>query len=82
MLRCGVERYGAQFIPSFGVLNDAEGPAEIFVPPETLRRNLGLARAAGVSEIWIFGVNGLNSEYLSALHETLPLESLLAASIR
>jgi hypothetical protein len=82
IIRCGVERYGARFIPSFGVLNDGEGAAEIFVPPETFRRNLDLARAAGVSEIWIFGANGLNSEYLAALRETLPLESLPAASTR
>jgi hypothetical protein len=81
-LRCGVERYGARFIPSFGVLNDGEGPDEIFVPPETLRRNLRLARAAGVSEIWLFGANGLNSEYLAALRETLPLESLPAVSTK
>jgi hypothetical protein len=82
ILRCGVERYGARFIPSFGVLNDSEGPPELFVPPETFRRNLNLARAAGVSEIWIFGANGLNSEYLAALHDTLPLESLPAAATK
>jgi hypothetical protein len=76
ILRCGVEAYGQRFIPAFGVLNDGEGPADIFVPPETLRRNLQLAREAGVSEIWLFGVNGLNSAYLTALKETLPLESL------
>jgi hypothetical protein len=26
LARCGVERYGARFIPSLGVLNDGEGP--------------------------------------------------------
>jgi hypothetical protein len=82
ILRCGVERYGARFIPSFGVLNDQEGPAEIFVPPDTFRRNLRLARTAGVSEIWIFGVNGLNSDYLDALRDSLPLESLPLSSAR
>jgi hypothetical protein len=76
ILRCGVERYGERFIPSFGSLNDGEGPAEIFVPAETLRRDLQLAREAGVSEIWLFGVNGLNEDYLSALRETVPLETL------
>jgi hypothetical protein len=76
ILRCGVERYGARFIPSLGVLNDGEGPDDIFVPPATLRRDLGLARAAGVSEVWLFGVNGLTAEYIMALREALPLEKL------
>ncbi len=76
VLRCGVESYGERFIPDFGVLNDKLGPEEIFVPVETLRRNLELAREAGVSEIWLFGVNGLNEEYLQALRETVPLEKL------
>ena len=74
ILRCGVERYGARFIPSLGVLNDGEGPPHGFVQPETLRRDLLLARAAGVAEIWLFGVNGLTESSLSTLHETLPLE--------
>jgi hypothetical protein len=39
-------------------------------------RNLQLARGAGVAEVWLFGVNGLNDEYLSALRETLPLGSI------
>ncbi len=60
--------------PSLGVLNDNEGPPEIFVPPDTFRRNLQIAREAGVSEVWIFGANGLNDDYLRALRETLPLE--------
>lgn len=76
MVRCGVEQYGERFIPSLGVLNDQEGPPEIFVPPATFRRNLEIARGAGASEIWIFGSNGLNSEYLNAIHDTLPLEPL------
>ena len=76
MLRCGVETYGERFVPAFGVLNDGEGPEEIFVPPATLRRNLQLAREAGVAEIWLFGVNGLNDAYLTALRETLPVEAM------
>jgi hypothetical protein len=73
ILRCGVEQYGERFVPSFGVLNDGEGPGEIFVPPETLRRNLRAARAAGVQEVWLFGVNGLNEDYLNAVRAELPL---------
>jgi hypothetical protein len=75
ILRCGVELYGDRFIPDFGSLNDGEGPAEIFVPVETLRRDLQLAREAGVSEIWLFGVNGLNDDYLNTLKDTIPLET-------
>lgn len=74
ILRCGVERYGEQFIPSYGLLNDGEGPADIFIPPETLQRYLQLARDAGVSEIWLFGINGLNDDYLNALKAVIPLE--------
>jgi hypothetical protein len=76
LMRRGVIVYGSRFIPSLGVLNDGEGPANRFVPPETLRRNLRIARAAGVSEVWLFGVNGLNSGYLQAVREQLPLEPL------
>lgn len=74
MLRCCVERYGDRFIPAFGVLNDGEGAADDFVQPETLRQNLHLAREAGVAEIWLFGVNGLNEDYLEALYDTIPLK--------
>jgi hypothetical protein len=76
ILRCGVESYGDRFVPAFGVLNDGEGPEQLFIPPDTFRRYLELARQAGVSEVWIFGVNGLNEEYLAALRETLPLETM------
>lgn len=75
ILRCGVERYGDRFIPAFGVLNDGVGEPEIYVPAETLERDLVLARAAGVSEVWLFGVNGLNAEYLAAVHRALPVET-------
>jgi len=71
MLRCGVEAYGDRFVPSFGVLDDGEGAPDLFVPAATLRRNLQLARQAGVSEIWLFGVNGLNEAYVSAIKETV-----------
>jgi hypothetical protein len=76
ILRCGVERYHERFIPSLGVLDDGEGSPSLFVPPETLRRNLQLVRESGVQEVWLFGANGLNSEYMSIVHETLPLEKL------
>ncbi len=76
ILRCGVERYQERFIPSLGVLNDGEGSAAIFVPPETLRRNLRLVRESGVKEVWLFGANGLNSDTIALLHEMLPLEKL------
>lgn len=76
ILRCGVERYGAQFIPSIGVLDDGEGPQEVFLPPAQLLRNLQLVRAAGVEEVWLFGVNGLNNTTLPIIRQTLPLEQL------
>jgi hypothetical protein len=75
ILRCGVERYGDRFIPAFGVLDDGVGDPDIYVPVETLERDLVLARAAGVSEVWIFGVNGLNEAYLAAVHRALPVET-------
>lgn len=75
LLRCGVERYGDRFIPAFGVLNDGVGAPTLYVPAATLERDLVLARAAGVSEVWVFGVNGLNEKYLAALHAALPLET-------
>ena len=78
ILRCGVERYGPQFIPSLGVLNDGEGPDELFTPVATFERDLRLARESGAAEIWLFGANGLNAEYLAALRRTIPLEPLPA----
>jgi hypothetical protein len=76
ILRCGVERYGARFIPALGVLNDGAGAPGLFVPPETLQRDLKLARAAGVAELWLFGVNGMNADIVRMLHQTLPLEKV------
>lgn len=76
LMRQGVAAYGARFIPSLGVLNDGEASASQFIPPETLRRNLRIARAVGVSELWLFSVNGLNDAYLQAVREELPLEPL------
>ena len=80
ILRCGVEQYGERFIPSFGVLNDGEGDVDIFIPPQTLERYLRLARESGVYEIWLFGANGLDEDYLSALKQTLPLDELTSAN--
>jgi hypothetical protein len=74
IMRCGVERYGARFIPALGVLNDGAGRPDEFVQPETLHRDLQLARSAGVSELWLFGVNGMNDEIVQMLRQTLPLE--------
>lgn len=74
IMRCGVERYGARFIPALGVLNDGAGRPEQFVPPDVLRRDIQLARTAGVSELWLFGVNGLNGDISTMLRQTLPLE--------
>jgi hypothetical protein len=58
------------------VLDDGEGSPLQFIPPQTLRRNLRIARAAGASQVWLFGVNGLNEAYLQAVREELPLERL------
>jgi hypothetical protein len=72
--RCGIQQYGERFIPSLGVLNDQEGPEEHFVTVEDFRRNLQIVREEGAAEVWIFGSNGLNQDYLQALHDILPLE--------
>ncbi len=73
IMRCGVERYGPRFVPSLGVLDDGLGQASEFVPIATLQRNLQSARAAGVSEVWLFGVNGITPSVIQTLHQTLPL---------
>jgi hypothetical protein len=72
LLRCGVERYHERFVPSLGVLNDGEGDPSVFIPSDTLRRVLMRVRASGVQEVWFFGSNGINDEFLSILRETLP----------
>jgi hypothetical protein len=74
VLRCGVERYGSRFIPALGVLDDGHGSSDRFVPLATLHRDLRLAREAGVSELWLFGVNGLNEAVITTIHQTLPVE--------
>ena len=74
ILHCGVERYGARFIPALGVLDDGAGRPDQFIAPETLQRDLKLSRAAGVPEVWLFGVNGMTENVVHMLHETLPLE--------
>jgi hypothetical protein len=74
ILRCGAERYGARFIPALGVLDDGAGKPNQFVPVETLQRDLRLTRAAGIAEVWLFGLNGMNENIVNMLHQTLPLE--------
>lgn len=76
IVRCGVERYGERFVPALGSLDDGEGPPELFLPPERLQRNLQLAHAAGVTEVWLFQVSGLNETTLPIIRETLPLDLL------
>ncbi len=78
IVRCGVERYGGRFVPSLGSLDDGEGPAAVFLPPERLQRTLQLARAAGVEEVWLFQLSGVNDTSLPIIHETLPVEALPA----
>jgi hypothetical protein len=73
IMRCGVERYGSRFSPALGVLDDGHGTPHEFSHFETLRRDLQLARAAGVSELWLFSVNGLTPSVVQMLHETLPI---------
>ena len=75
VLRCGVERYGDRFIPSFGVLNDGQAATDVFVPTATLQRYLQAARQAGVGEVWVFGANGLTGDVVRTLHATLPVGS-------
>lgn len=75
ILRCGVERYGERFIPALGALDDGYPAPERFIRFELLRRDLQLARAAGVSEVWLFSASGLTPSVVRMLHETLPLES-------
>jgi hypothetical protein len=76
IIRCGVEEYEERFIPSLGVLNDGEGPESYFIPEKTFRRDLMLVRQAGVHEVWIFGVNGLNPRYINTIKEVLPVEKM------
>jgi hypothetical protein len=78
IVRCGVERYGGRFVPAIGSLDDGEGPKGAFLRPEGLQRNLQLAHAAGVTELWLFQVSGLNETTLPIIRETLPLEALPA----
>jgi hypothetical protein len=75
VLRCGVERYGDRFIPSFGVLNDGQAAPDVFVPAATLQRYLRAARQAGVGEVWLFGANGLTGDVVRTLRATLPVGS-------
>jgi hypothetical protein len=74
ILRCGSERYGKRFIPALGVLDDGAGKPDQFIAPEMLQRDLELTRAAGIPEVWLFGVNGMTENVVRMLHETLPLE--------
>lgn len=63
---------------SFNQNTVIEGEESEFISPQMLRRDLRLAREAGVHELWLFGANGLDDQYLAALHDTLPLETLQA----
>lgn len=74
IIRCGVEHHGKRFVPSLGVLDDGLGEKSEFTELETFKRDLKLAREAGVFEIGIFGVNGLTPKVIDAIHDTLPLQ--------
>ncbi len=75
ILNCGVSRYKERFIPSFGALADGQGTPDKFTRFETLRRDIQLSRAAGVSELWIFSASGITPDVITLLHESLPLET-------
>ncbi len=71
----GISEYGPEkFVPALGVLDDGVDGG-MFIPIDIFRHDLELARAAGVNRVAIFGVNGLNEEYVRAINETLPLET-------
>ena len=71
ILRCGVAAYGDRFAASFGVLNDGEGRAEEFVPPDVLERNLNIAAQEGVAQVWLFGLNGVTRDTANMVRRIL-----------
>ncbi len=71
ILRCGVEKYGDKFIPSFGMLSTGKKSPETYITMDTLKRYLKIAQKAGVSEVWLHSLEGLNSETIAAIRESL-----------
>lgn len=69
ILLCGKEQYRDHFVPSFGSLDDGFASPDVFVPPETLQRDIQLAQASGISEIWVFSVSGLQPKYTDTLQK-------------
>ncbi|HIH11067.1 TPA: hypothetical protein HA241_02675 [Candidatus Woesearchaeota archaeon] len=67
LLNKGKQRYGSKFIPALGTISPGIQGNEPKLSPEQLEQDLSLAKKAGLNEVIIFRLGGLNEDYLSRI---------------
>ena len=66
-LKRGVEEFGDNYLIAFGTIARGISGNEPLLKPEQLRQDLELAEKAGVKEVIIFRLGGLNKKYFKVL---------------
>ncbi len=62
-LQRGKQEYGSRFIPSFGVIAPGILGNEPVLSPQQLEQDLQIAKKAGMKEVVVFRLGGLDKEY-------------------
>ncbi len=70
-LHHGQEQYGKRFVVGLGLLAVGVGRHDRVISPEQLERDLELCQEAGVHEVILFRLGGLNKEYLKVISSFL-----------
>ena len=62
-LRYGKQEYGKNFLVAYGTMGTGVHQTEQNIEPKQLKKDLRLARKAGISEVVLYRLGGLNKEY-------------------
>lgn len=63
----GMKSAGPKFIPAFGILAPGVNENEKLISSETLKRDLDIAKKAGVKEAIVYRLGGLTKKYASSI---------------
>ncbi|MBI4983546.1 hypothetical protein HZC32_02780 [Candidatus Woesearchaeota archaeon] len=67
-LKRGKEEFGENYLIALGIIAPGANGNEPLLPPEQLQQDLQLAREAGIKEVIIFRLGGLDKEYIKVIN--------------